>query len=388
MAKKSRRGVKTYRPYGLPVFMYALFALAVVACLGAFAVLPMFSFTQEGEAPIVFKGYEFIIFTVRRFFSSLAQPKFDTFVSYFDTATPDNQLLIVITKVHEYIELAIGGIIAVAGVWALIEVLLALGFVIFGQSQHPKSLDVFAWLTFWFFAVGIGLSYMYFFFYKQIIGETVAIDFSLQSLAVLAAMFVLCIVVLIIWRVHFKDRIPFAGKKKKNQEATIEDSSQVVTPQPRAAQIESAPAAPQVAQIESAPIAQEQSAPIPAPIPVPPPVPASEQVTPKGPDVITVGDRAYAKNTELSSALIPEGIVSLGSSAFANCINLETVSIPSTIQEIGFNCFFNTPKLVDIKYNGTVEQWKAIKRGSNWLTKSGTKTVQCLDGQINVNPRH
>ena len=60
----------------------------------------MFSFQQEGEPTIIFKGYEFIIFSVRRFFSSLAQPKFDTFVSYFASATPDNQLLIVIAKTH------------------------------------------------------------------------------------------------------------------------------------------------------------------------------------------------------------------------------------------------------------------------------------------------
>ena len=374
MAKKTRRGVRTYKPYGLAVFLYALFSLAVVGCLAAFAVLPMFSFQQEGEPTIIFKGYEFIIFSVRRFFSSLAQPKFDTFVSYFASATPDNQLLIVIAKTHEYIELAIGGIMGVAMVWALILALLSAGFMIVGQSKHPKSLDVFAWLTFWFFAVGIGLSYMYFFFYQQIIGEGVVINLSLPLLGILGVMFVICIVIFITYKANFKDRVPFEGKKNKQQAATIEDAP-VVAAQPQSAQIESA--APAQAEIVSEQAPQVAPAPAPAP-----------QQAHKGPDVITVGDRAYAKNTELSSAHIPEGIVSLGSSAFANCVNLTSVSIPSTIQEIGFNCFFNTPKLVDIKYNGTVEHWKAIKRGSNWLTKSGTKTVQCLDGQINVNPRH
>ena len=62
MAKKSRRGVRTYKPYGLAVFMYALFTIAAVACLGVFAIFPMFSFVEEGQPEIVFKGYEFIIY--------------------------------------------------------------------------------------------------------------------------------------------------------------------------------------------------------------------------------------------------------------------------------------------------------------------------------------
>ena len=228
MAKKTRRGVRTYKPYGLAVFLYALFSLAVVGCLAAFAVLPMFSFQQEGEPTIIFKGYEFIIFSVRRFFSSLAQPKFDTFVSYFASATPDNQLLIVIAKTHEYIELAIGGIMGVAMVWALILALLSAGFMIFGQSKHPKSLDVFAWLTFWFFAVGIGLSYMYFFFYQQTIqaaGLEASITLSLYVLMILGAMFVLCLLLSIIFRIKFKDCVAFKNKKNKGEEEVVFDDN-------------------------------------------------------------------------------------------------------------------------------------------------------------------
>lgn len=435
MAKKSRRGVKTYRPYGPMVFLYALLALAVVACLGGFAFLPMFTFYQEGADPIVFKGYEFLIFTVKRYFSSLAQPKFEAFEAFFQgTFEGDNQLLQIIFNTHKYIELAIGGVIALAGVWALVLVLLSLGFMIFGQSPHTKSLDIFAWLTFWFFAVGLGLSYMYFFFYQQIIADRATINLSLQVVFVIAAMFAICLGVLIIYVTSFKNRVPFNGKKDKNKAAVIEDGGS--SSQPQKAQIvseqapsntwkcpkcgsevsgkfcpecgekkpeplsgwtcpncgaeatgkycpecgskkpEAEPIKQEVAPvIEQPAIEEKKETPAPAPAPI-------------GADVITVGDRAYAKNTELTSAIIPEGIISLGSSAFANCVNLASVSIPSSLQEIGFNCFFNTTKLVDITYNGTVEQWKAIKRGSNWLTKSGTKTVKCLDGQINVNPRH
>ncbi len=480
MARKNRKGVKTYRPYGIGVFLYALLALVVVGLFAGFVLLPMFSFTKEGEAPIVFKGLDYIIFSVRRFFSSLAQPKFDDFLAYYPLAgEPTNQVLAIVCKMHGLIELVIGGILGITAIWALVEALLAVGFMLFGQSAHPKSLNIFGWLTFWFFAVAIGLSYMYFFFYMQVIestGNNVKITLSLPLLAILGGMFVICIFLFIIYKIAFKDRVAFNGKKNKHKEGAVieedDNAPQVIEahsshhsssrrveivnepvkqndnswtcpkcgsqvtgkfcpecgekkpepwacpncgaqvkgkfcpecgtkkPEPQSAPVQEATPK---AVIESAPANNPElaieSAPETNPEPVienntkPEKAPNLENKQqsldiPQGSDVITVGDRAYAKNTELTSASIPEGIVSLGSSAFANCVNLATVSLPSSLQEIGFNCFFNTPKLVDVTYNGTVEMWKAIKRGSNWLTKSGTTTVKCSDGQINVNPRH
>ena len=403
MAKKSRRGVKTYRPYGPAVFTYAIFALLVVACFGVFAILPMFHFVEEGQEPIAFKGYEFVIYTIRRFFSSLSQPKFVTFASYFEGATPSNQLLATICKIHDFIELGLGALFTLTAIWALVEALLSLGFMIFGQSKHPKSLDIFAWLTFWFFVAAFGLSFMYFFFYMQITGDAVKVNISLLSLASIGAMLVVCIILAIIYKFGFKNRVAFAGKKGKEKTATIEDAGTAnpqenVQPSPAPAnqQTQVVPEPVPAPAPESSPEQvqenteeffnqEEQPEPVPASNPETTPTPSPAQT---GSDVITVGRLAYAKNTEISSASIPEGITSLGSCAFANCTNLHSVIIPSTIQEIGFNAFLNTPRLIDITFNGTINQWKTIKRGSNWLSKSGTKTVKCLDGQINVNPRH
>lgn len=360
MRKNTRRGVKTYRPHGLGVFIYALFALAVVGGLAAFALFPMFTFEVGESTTYEFKGLDFLFFTLRQYLPSFAKPEFSSFAQYFD-ATPTNQLLGFICKFHTYIELAIAGFMALTALWAVILTLLSVFFILIGSSRHPKSLDIFSWLTFWFFAVAIGLSFMYLFFYTQVIGEgssgvTATFNMSLYVWIILGGMFVLCILVLIIYKAHFKDRVPFKNKKKKSEEVvTIEDS-------------------------QSLPFMNNQ-------VNVQP-QPQVNQSLPKGPDVITIGDRAYAKNTEMTSAMIPEGVVSLGSSAFANCVNLESVSLPSTVQEIGFNCFFNTPKLTSISYNGTLDQWKAVKRGSNWLMKSGTKTIQCLNGKVNVNPHH
>jgi hypothetical protein len=205
---------------------------------------------------------------------------------------------------------------------------------------------------------------MYLFFYQQIINEVqvnagtsdnVALAFDFRSLLPLGAMFIINIILSIIWRKGFKNRVPLA-RKKRNDDYEEDNQPEIV------------------------PFAHTE--------PMPNQSQPQQANNNNGGSVITIGDRAYTKNTEITTADIPEGISQLGSSAFANCVNLSVVTLPSSLQEIGFNCFFNTPKLQTISFNGTVERWKCIKRGSNWLAKSGTRTVQCNNGKINVNPNH
>ena len=384
--KKKKRGVKVYRPHSAATIIYSLFGLVVIGLLAGFMLLPMFTVTKEGAAVMEpFKGLDYFIFGIRKYFSSLYMPKFDTFLSYYTHADPSvNELLGTIIKFHEIIELVVVAFMVLALLWAFIEFLLAMAFILFGKSNHPKGVSLFGWLIFWFFAVYFGLSYMYFFFYMQIIqttGETVNINLSLYSLAILGAMFVVCIILTIMHKVCFKDRVAVEKVKKAKKKDDDDDDEEDDDEEEE----------------EEAPRSERGYTPAPDPQPVPQaapqqaPAPVLEQkpvISPSGNDVITVGDRAYAKNTELATATIPEGIASLGSSAFANCVNLTSVTLPSSLQEIGFNCFFNTPKLTHIVFNGTIQQWKVVKRGSNWLTKSGTTTVQCSDGQISVNPRH
>ena len=374
MAKsKRRRGVKTYRPHGIATFIYVIFGLAVLAGLAAFVLMPMFTYTKNG-VDTTFNGLEFVGFTVRQYLPTVTQqfqPKYDTFLEYFGSTQPTNEALKVIFNFHQYIELAFGGLFALVAIFAVVEFLLVFIMLIFGKSNHPGGIKTFAWLIFWFFAANVGLIFMYFFFYQQIIGEvqaangtddTIAINFDMKFLIILGALFVVSIILSIIWRAGFKDRVAMSRDKRKSND-NDDDESGIVT------------------------FAKTQ--------PMPDPLQPEQQPLQQQPvnnsganSVITIGDRAYTKNTEITNATIPEGIASLGSSAFANCVNLTSVSLPGSLQEIGFNCFFNTPKLTSITFNGTIERWKCVKRGSNWLSKSGTKTIKCTDGRINVNPKH
>ena len=106
------------------------------------------------------------------------------------------------------------------------------------------------------------------------------------------------------------------------------------------------------------------------------------------PNLTSIGGHEFAENQSLVVANIPLNIDKLGPGAFANCLHLQVVSIPNSVKEIGFNCFFNCVELERINYAGTKEEWRRIKRGSNWLAKAGTSEVVCLDGTIIVNPYH
>ena len=106
------------------------------------------------------------------------------------------------------------------------------------------------------------------------------------------------------------------------------------------------------------------------------------------PNLTSIGGHEFAENQSLVVANIPLNIDKLGPGAFANCLHLQVVSIPNSVKEIGFNCFFNCVELERINFAGTKEEWRRIKRGSNWLAKAGTSEVVCLDGTIIVNPYH
>ena len=105
------------------------------------------------------------------------------------------------------------------------------------------------------------------------------------------------------------------------------------------------------------------------------------------PDGITsIASHEYAENQEIVDLDIPNGVSKIGVGAFANCLKLETVHLPKSIKNIGFNCFFHCEQLSRIYYAGTKEEWRGVKRGSNWLAKCKTNEISCIDGPLVVNP--
>lgn len=95
--------------------------------------------------------------------------------------------------------------------------------------------------------------------------------------------------------------------------------------------------------------------------------------------VTSIGDSVFARCGSLTSVTIPAGVTGIGESTFEGCSSLTSVTIPAGVTSIGKSAFWNTG-LTDIVFNGTKEQWKAIKKADTWDGTTDYYTVHCSDG--------
>ena len=101
------------------------------------------------------------------------------------------------------------------------------------------------------------------------------------------------------------------------------------------------------------------------------------------PDSVTsIGNEAFRGCIGLTNITIPDSVTSIGDYAFSECSGLTSVTIPDSVTEIGYRAFYGCSDLTTINFRGTVAQWKAIGKGSNWDSTTGEYTVICTDGTI------
>lgn len=97
--------------------------------------------------------------------------------------------------------------------------------------------------------------------------------------------------------------------------------------------------------------------------------------------VTNIGGSAFA-NSGLTNVVISSSVTELGNYAFSGCEDLESVVIGKGVTKIGSTAFEQCGKLVKIEYQGTISEWKAIEKESNWDRKTGEYTVTCTDGTL------
>lgn len=124
------------------------------------------------------------------------------------------------------------------------------------------------------------------------------------------------------------------------------------------------------------------------------------------PDSVTsIGNSAFRECIRLTSVTIGSGVTSIGYSAFRDCIRLMNITIPDNVKSIGGSAFDGCKRLTsatigngvksisryafwdcaspeDIYFNGTKDQWNAIKKESGWKTASSRFTIHCKDGDL------
>ena len=104
--------------------------------------------------------------------------------------------------------------------------------------------------------------------------------------------------------------------------------------------------------------------------------------------LVYVGKVAYKyKGTMPSntSIVLEEGTLSITDHAFEDCTGLTSVTIPDSVTSIGQCAFEGCTGLTNIKFNGTIAQWNAIEKDSNWkYNVPNACNVVCTDGTISI----
>jgi hypothetical protein len=135
-------------------------------------------------------------------------------------------------------------------------------------------------------------------------------------------------------------------------------------------------------------------------------------IVPKIPDTVTaIGSYAFYNCIGLKSVSIPNGVIIIGERAFsgnnagddcqlANVVfgkksklttigheaftgtELTSIIFPNSLTSIGEEAFWACSNLSSIAFDGTIEQWNSISKGSNWNLNVPATHVHCSDGDV------
>ena len=100
--------------------------------------------------------------------------------------------------------------------------------------------------------------------------------------------------------------------------------------------------------------------------------------------VTTIDSCAFRGCNYLRSVVIGNGVTTIGDDAFRACYSLTSVVIPNSVTSIGAEAFVHCRKLTKVTYNGTVQQWYRISKGSDWNYEIPATEVVCSDGTVTL----
>jgi hypothetical protein len=109
----------------------------------------------------------------------------------------------------------------------------------------------------------------------------------------------------------------------------------------------------------------------------------ADSVIPDDGSVVEIGSTAFFNKPGLTSVVVPEGVIKIRSGAFKNNFELVSVSLPLSIKNI--SGAFGFDSLTELKYAGTVEQWKQLEKSNpRWTTETSLTQVTCSDGVVEL----
>ena len=98
---------------------------------------------------------------------------------------------------------------------------------------------------------------------------------------------------------------------------------------------------------------------------------------------INIPDTCF-KYHPLEKVVLTAKIWQIGANAFNLCNQLKTLVLSQYITSIGASAFSNCSQLNSIKFLGTIAEWNAIPKGTNWNSGVPATVVHCSDGNVNL----
>lgn len=104
-----------------------------------------------------------------------------------------------------------------------------------------------------------------------------------------------------------------------------------------------------------------------------------------------IDSSVFSQCERLENVVIGEGTKTINSYMFKGCTSLKVVTLNNSITAIERGALIGCESLEKIMFNGTVEEWLAIKKYTdsyyefNWNYRTGNYTVICTDGKLDKN---
>ena len=79
--------------------------------------------------------------------------------------------------------------------------------------------------------------------------------------------------------------------------------------------------------------------------------------------VTSISAAAFAKNTSITSVIVPFGVTTVTANAFIGCTKLSYISLPATLEKVGASAFRDCSALSTVYYEGEAGDWRGVDIG-------------------------